>query len=233
MPSRSIKMVRQRSDRRTLLFGTGDVAVCELGVVLANRTEDVQDGRRAIDSDRSMRNICWNQVQRSRFADSSFVANRQLHPSGNQHAALFMRMVMQRHFRSFVHFQIRKHQLVQMRRPHSAAGDRFNSFVFIDIDKRHLRAFNSRAWQFQESRMRRQAYDYHQLERGKLALRLSDRVESANPAAPSQACRGPRRPGRTRTELPACHLRYCGTRVQRPVERRRHPRRRRRLTGRR
>jgi hypothetical protein len=33
-----------------------------------------------------------------------------------------------------------------VRRPHLTAGDGFDSFVIVDIDKRHLRAFNRRAW---------------------------------------------------------------------------------------
>ena len=110
-------------------------------VVFADRAEDIQHNGRSVDGDCPMRDIRWNQKQRSCFNGSSFIADRQLDSTGNQNSSLFVRMVMQRNLGPVIHFQVGKHQILAKRSSHPASGDGGDRFKLAEVDESHGRSF--------------------------------------------------------------------------------------------
>src|SRR6185369_6304406 len=59
--------------------------------------------------------------------------------SFEQHAALFMRVRVERHFGAVLHFEIRKHQVLAERRPHLAARHGPDWLVITHVNEAHNR----------------------------------------------------------------------------------------------
>ena len=90
------------------------------------------------DGNGSVFDVWRDEKHRSRLAQSSLLADRQLQRPRNQHAPLLVGMRMHRHLGSVIHFQIREHQVLAERSSHSATGHWLDRLKLGNVDEAHF-----------------------------------------------------------------------------------------------